>query len=81
MARITSEVAGEKIGNFYDLILVASRRTRELKNGYAPHIQSENGELVTAIREIEQGFVGRDYLLKNPEVESVKKGRRNETNR
>jgi len=81
MARLTSETAALKIGGLYDLVLVASRRVRELRRGDQPHVKSDNGEIVTAIREIEQGFVGRDYLLKNPEVDPVKKGRRNETNR
>jgi DNA-directed RNA polymerase subunit K/omega len=75
MARLTSEVAGRAVGGLYDMVLIACRRTRELRNGYAPHISSSNGELVTAVREIEQGFVGRDYLLKPPELTPSRKHR------
>ena len=65
MARITSEKAVEAIGNRYDLVLVASRRTRELSNNWAPKISSTHGPIVTALREIEQGKIGIDYLYKN----------------
>jgi DNA-directed RNA polymerase omega subunit len=36
MARITSQVAVEQIGNRYNLVLIASLRARELKNGHMP---------------------------------------------
>lgn len=62
MARITSEKAAEAVGNRFDLVLIASQRARELKRGALPKITSKNGVGVTAIREIEQGLVGRDYL-------------------
>ena len=70
MARITSEEASRQIGSKYDLILIASRRVRELRNGFAPEIADPHrSEIITALREIEQGKVGRDYLLKNPNIE------------
>ena len=70
MARITSELASRQVGSKYDLILIASRRVRELRNGHAPLIDDPHrSEIVTALREIEQGKVGRDYLLKNPNIE------------
>lgn len=64
MARITSETAALAVGNRYDLILIAARRVRELKKGWRPRVNCNNGLLVTAIREIEEGKVGREYLLK-----------------
>jgi len=64
MARITSQKAAEAVGNRFDLVLIASIRARELKRNYAPKIVSTNGPMVTAIREIEQGLIGRDYLKK-----------------
>ncbi len=70
MARITSEEASKAVGSKYDLILIASRRVRELRNGHAPLITDPHrSEIVTALREIEQGQVGREYLLKNPNIE------------
>lgn len=64
MARITSELAASKLGSQYDLILVAARRARELKRGWHPLVNCNNGVLVTAVREIEQEKIGREYLLK-----------------
>lgn len=64
MARITSEKAVQAVGNRYDLVLIASRRTRELTRGWRPKIQSTNGPVVTAIREIEAGLIDRSYLNK-----------------
>ena len=64
MARITSEVASIKIGNKYDMILIAAARARELKRGHVPKMATNNKPIVTAIREIEHGLVGREYLRK-----------------
>lgn len=64
MARITSELASQVIGNKYDLVLIAARRARELKRGWRAKVEGNDGVLVTAIREIEKGLVGREYLLK-----------------
>jgi len=64
MARITSQKAAEMVGNRFDLVLIACARTRELKNRYAPKVISNNGPLVTALREIEEGKIGREYLKK-----------------
>jgi DNA-directed RNA polymerase subunit omega len=68
MARLTSELAAQRIGGKYDLVLVASRRARELNRGWRPLIQCNNGVAVTALREIEAGLIGRDYLLKPPNL-------------
>jgi DNA-directed RNA polymerase subunit omega len=67
-AGLTSEAAVAAIGNRYDLVLVASRRMRELGRGDMPKIVTRNGHAVTAMLEIEQGHVGIDYLVKETEV-------------
>ena len=70
MARITSEEASRQVGSKYDLILIASRRVRELRSGHAPEIANPHrSAVITALREIEQGKIGRDYLLKHPNIE------------
>ena len=63
MARITSEVAAQQVGR-YDLILIGARRARELNRGWRSKLDSRNGPVITALREIEAGLIGRDYLLK-----------------
>jgi len=81
MGRVTSEAASRAVGSKYDLILIASRRVRELRNGYAPLVdRADHSDISTALEEIEQGLVGRDYLLKNPNVQPERKGRKHETN-
>jgi DNA-directed RNA polymerase subunit omega len=64
MARLTSELAAIAVGNKYDLVLIASRRVRELRRGWHPKVVCDNDLPVTALREIEAGLIGRDYLLK-----------------
>ena len=62
MSRISSEKAVSQVGNRYDLVLIASERVRELRKGHRPKIQTKNGPVLTALSEIEEGHVGRDYL-------------------
>lgn len=64
MARICSELASRQIGSKYDLVLIAARRARELKHGWRSKVDCNNGVTVTALREIEAGLIGRDYLMK-----------------
>jgi DNA-directed RNA polymerase subunit omega len=62
MPRISSEKAAQAVGNRYDLILIASQRVRELKSGHRAKVDIKAGPSVTALTEIEEGLVGRDYL-------------------
>ena len=61
-ARYTSEEAALMVGNRFDLVLIASQRVRELKNGHRSLLNTKAGPFVTALQEIEAGHVGRDYL-------------------
>ena len=72
MPRQTSEAAVNAVGNRYDLVLIASARTRELMTGHRPKLSTVNGPVVTALKEIEEGLVGREYLKR---VRDVKGGR------
>jgi len=76
-SRLTSELAVEKIGNRFDLVLVASQRARELKNGSAPRVSvSAKTDISTALLEIEEGkYTYKDYLSKIPKK---RKGQRDE---
>ena len=64
MARISSEKATQQVGNRYDLVLIASSRVRELTKGHRPkvNIKDGHGKGLTALTEIEEGLVGREYL-------------------
>ena len=66
MARVTVEDCLENIHNRFDLILVASKRARQIARGVS---ERENDKpTVLALREIAQGLVTRD-ILTQPERE------------
>jgi DNA-directed RNA polymerase subunit omega len=73
MSFLTSEVAAQKVGSIYDLILIASRRARELNRGWSPMVAGDNSTVVTALREIEEGKIGRDHLLKRQNLDRKEK--------
>ena len=74
MARISAEEAVKQIGNRFDLVLVASQRARELKNGSAQRVEGKDASpTITALREIEEGkYTKKDYLNKIPRKEKGK---------
>ena len=57
MARITVEDCLNKVPNRFELVLVASKRARQLFKGAKPLIDSGNREVVVALREIAAGEV------------------------
>jgi len=57
MARITVEDCLNKIPNRFELVLVAAKRARQLFKGAKPLIESDNREVVVALREIAAGEV------------------------
>ena len=81
MARVTSEQAVLAVGSRYDLVLIGARRARELSAGWAPLQPTRAGPVVTALREIQGGLVGRDYLLKPQNVERDRNQRRGSRDR
>jgi DNA-directed RNA polymerase subunit omega len=69
--QVSVEGAVDQIGSRFDLVLVASQRAREIKRGSTPMVQGDNGAIVTALEEIEQGlYTKEDYLkkLRNKEM-------------
>lgn len=64
MARVTVEDAVKKMGNRFDLIMVAARRARQIATeGKEPFIPAGNDKpTVTALREIELGLVTSSTL-------------------
>ncbi len=59
MARVTVQDAVEKIGNRFDLVLVAARRARQIQTGGKDILVSEKNDKYTviALREIEEGLI------------------------
>lgn len=66
MARITVEDCLDHVGNRFELVLLGARRAKQLLKGARPLVESDNKEVVTALREIAAGEV----LLEYPEPEA-----------
>ncbi|EBZ3719865.1 DNA-directed RNA polymerase subunit omega [Klebsiella quasipneumoniae subsp. similipneumoniae] len=64
MARVTVQDAVEKIGNRFDLVLVAARRARQMQvGGKDPLVPEENDKTtVIALREIEEDLINNQIL-------------------
>jgi DNA-directed RNA polymerase subunit omega len=68
MARITVEDCVEKIGNRFELVLVATRRARQIARGSTPLVEEENDKAtVLALREIADGKVDASIMDQEPE--------------
>jgi DNA-directed RNA polymerase subunit omega len=52
MARITVEDCLERVPNRFELVLLAARRAKQLLKGARPLVDSDNKEIVTALREV-----------------------------
>ena len=63
MARVTVEDCLNNVDNRFQLVLVATKRARQLSNGAEAFIDEENDKpTVVALREIAEGLVTRDIL-------------------
>lgn len=59
MARVTVEDCLERVENRFALVVLASKRTKELKRGAPLMVRNrDNREVVMALREIASGKVG-----------------------
>jgi DNA-directed RNA polymerase subunit omega len=52
MARITVEDCLDQVPNRFELVLLAARRAKQLLKGARPLVESDNKEIVTALREV-----------------------------
>ena len=57
MARVTIEDCLEHVENMYELVHLATKRSRQLFRGADPLVKSKNRVIVTALREIAAGKV------------------------
>ncbi len=63
MARITVEDCLEHVDNRFDLVLLATKRARQLANGVEPLVAWENDKpTVVALREIAEGLITADTV-------------------
>lgn len=70
MARVTVEDCLDKVDNRFELVLVASKRARQLAHGSEAAVEWENDKpTVVALREIAEGHVDASILEEKPAVE------------
>ena len=68
MARITVEDCLDKVDNRFQLVMISSKRARQIQTGGKdPLVPADNDKpTVIALREIATGKVGLEVLKKNP---------------
>jgi DNA-directed RNA polymerase subunit omega len=71
MARITVEDCLDHVDNRFELVMVGSKRARQLAvGGKEPFVPAENDKpTVLALREIEEGFIDASILDEKEEPE------------
>lgn len=71
-SRLTSELAAAKIGNRFDLVLVATHRVKELRAGHAPRVTAQQSTISTALLEIEEGKYTKEEFEKSVKFKTRK---------
>lgn len=67
MARVTVEDSLANVANRFDLVLIASKRARNISMGAEPLVAADNDKpSVIALREIAEGLIGEDILKEAP---------------
>lgn len=71
MARITVEDCLDKVDNRFELVMVSSKRARQIQTGGRdPMVAADNDKpTVIALREIAEGFVDAGILIDKQNVE------------
>ena len=69
MARITVEDCMQNVDNLFELVLIASKRSRQLSNGAPTDLEWENDKpTVMALREIAEGKVDASILKESDHI-------------
>ena len=72
MARVTVEDCLDYVDNRFDLVLLATKRARQLVNGVEPLLPWENDKpTVMALREIAEGLITHRSVEAKPEDDIV----------
>jgi len=72
MARVTVEDCLENVDNRFELVMVASKRARQMATGgKEPLVEEESDKpTVIALREIADGLITPDILIREDEIEA-----------
>jgi DNA-directed RNA polymerase subunit omega len=80
MARVTVEDCLEHVDNRFQLVLVATKRARQLAVGHDPLVPRNNDkDTVIALREIAEGKITKDILIERVETVTFSLEREPET--
>lgn len=72
MARVTVEDCLGKVENRFHLVLLASKRARQLANGSEPFLEWDNDKpTVMSLREIAADYVNPEFFERIQEQESM----------
>ncbi len=76
MARITVEDCLDNVDNRFDLVLLATKRARQLANGVDPLVPAENDKpTVIALREIADGLITRQIIAEKEAADAAEAAR------
>ncbi len=72
MARVTVEDCLENVANRFELVMVASKRARQMATGGKDPLVEEESDKATviALREIAEGHITPDILTREDELEA-----------
>ncbi len=72
MARVTVEDCLDKIDNRFELVLLATRRARQLEHGKEALVDWDNDKpTVVALREIAEGLITKESLDAEEQAERI----------
>ncbi|TVR04382.1 MAG: DNA-directed RNA polymerase subunit omega [Deltaproteobacteria bacterium] len=81
MARVTVEDCLIELPNRFSLVHLATKRALQLKKEAEPLVESENKEVVTALREIADRRIRFDHTVEDVVAGDVRKERRSRRRR
>jgi len=72
MARVTVEDCLDNVENRFELVMVASKRARQIATGGKEPLVNEESDkpTVIALREIAEGLITPDILIREDEIEA-----------
>lgn len=69
MARVTVEDCLDQVENRFELVILASKRARQIANGAEPTVEWDNDKpTVVALRELAANSIDKDVVMADPDT-------------
>ncbi|NCN44402.1 MAG: DNA-directed RNA polymerase subunit omega [Piscirickettsiaceae bacterium CG_4_9_14_3_um_filter_43_564] len=69
MARVTVEDCLDQVENRFELVILSSKRARQLANGAAPTLEWDKDKpTVMALRELAENSIDKDVVMSDPDT-------------